>query len=73
MDNFRGGVAVVTGAGSGIGRAIAMQCAREGMHVAVADVMASRLTSLEEELKAEGVNVLARELDLHIATYTCVG
>ncbi len=64
MDNFAGGVAVVTGAGSGIGRAIALQCAREGMQVAVADIMAGRLAALGEELKSEGVTVLVRELDV---------
>jgi NAD(P)-dependent dehydrogenase (short-subunit alcohol dehydrogenase family) len=31
-------VAVVTGAGSGIGRELALACAREGMHVVLADV-----------------------------------
>ncbi|HZA00466.1 MAG TPA: SDR family NAD(P)-dependent oxidoreductase [Acidimicrobiales bacterium] len=38
MDDFEGKVAVVTGAASGIGRALATRFAREGMHVVLADV-----------------------------------
>ncbi len=38
MQEFRGKVAVVTGAGSGIGRALALRFAREGMQVALADL-----------------------------------
>ena len=36
--NFNGKVAVVTGAGSGIGRELALACAREGASVVLADV-----------------------------------
>jgi NAD(P)-dependent dehydrogenase (short-subunit alcohol dehydrogenase family) len=38
MKALGGKVAVVTGAGSGIGRELALACAREGMRVALADV-----------------------------------
>ena len=36
--DLKGKVAVVTGGGSGIGRELALACAREGMHVVLADV-----------------------------------
>jgi len=44
MDEFSDKVAVVTGAGSGIGRGMALRFAREGMRVAVADIEQAALT-----------------------------
>jgi 3-oxoacyl-ACP reductase-like protein len=38
MNTFQGKVAVVTGAASGIGRALAEHCAKEGMKVVLADI-----------------------------------
>ena len=38
MKEFKDRTAVITGAASGIGRAIAEQCAREGMKVVLADI-----------------------------------
>ncbi len=38
MKDFKDKVAVVTGAASGIGRALAGKCAQEGMKVVLADV-----------------------------------
>lgn len=64
MQEFEGKCAVVTGAGSGIGRAIATRCAREGMRVAIADVQAGRLKTLSEQLTSEGAQVMSRALDV---------
>ena len=38
MKNFRGRVAAVTGAASGIGRALARELAARGAHLALADI-----------------------------------
>lgn len=43
MEQLDGKVAVITGAGSGIGRALAQRCAAEGMRVVAADVEAAAL------------------------------
>lgn len=59
MKDFRGKTAVVTGAASGIGRALADRCAREGVNVVLADVEEKALTDTEREMKAAGASVLA--------------
>lgn len=67
MDQFNGKLAVVTGAGSGIGRALAKHCASQGMRVAVADVHAGRLETLRAELEQEGATVMTHPLDVSAA------
>ena len=64
MKDFQGKVAVVTGAASGIGRALATKSAQEGMKVVLADVEESPLKQAEAELKASGAQVLAVRTDV---------
>lgn len=52
MDDFDGSVAVVTGAGSGIGRSIARALAAEGARVLLTDVDGEAARSVAEELRA---------------------
>jgi NAD(P)-dependent dehydrogenase (short-subunit alcohol dehydrogenase family) len=64
MDNFRGKVAVITGAASGIGRALAEHAAREGMKVVLADIEEPALAETAETLKASGAAVLPVQTDV---------
>jgi NAD(P)-dependent dehydrogenase (short-subunit alcohol dehydrogenase family) len=57
-------VAVVTGAGSGIGRELALACARRGMTVVGADVELSALAETEALLRALGVPCLVQRCDV---------
>lgn len=64
MKNLEGKVAAVTGAASGIGRAMALAFAGEGMHVALADVDEERLGPVAEEVRARGVRALSFRVDV---------
>jgi NAD(P)-dependent dehydrogenase (short-subunit alcohol dehydrogenase family) len=64
MKEFRGRVAVVTGAGSGIGRALAEKFAAEGMKVVLADVQEDALVEVEREVRGRGAAVLAVRTDV---------
>ena len=64
MEGFAGKVAVVTGAGSGIGQALAVELARSGASVAISDVDTEGLAVTEERLKAIGAPVKADRLDV---------
>ena len=57
-------VAAVTGAGSGLGRAMALAFASEGMHVALADVDTKSLSSVEGEVRAKGVKAFSMRVDV---------
>ncbi|SPM31277.1 SDR family NAD(P)-dependent oxidoreductase [Mycobacterium terramassiliense] len=64
MKGFAGKVAVVTGAGSGIGQALAVELARSGAKVAISDVDTEGLAQTEEQVKAIGAPVKADRLDV---------
>ncbi|MBV8785926.1 MAG: SDR family NAD(P)-dependent oxidoreductase [Mycobacterium sp.] len=64
MQGFAGKVAVVTGAGSGIGQALAIELGRSGASVAISDVNIEGLAQTEEQLKAIGAPVKSDRLDV---------
>lgn len=64
MQDLKGKVAVVTGASSGIGRALAQQLAERGAHLALCDVRSIPLETLKGELAARNVRVLTRVVDV---------
>src|SRR6202034_4371741 len=56
MDTLEGKVAVITGAASGIGRAIAHSLARRGTQIVAVDINAGGVASVVAELRELGVN-----------------
>ena len=52
MQVFEGKVAVITGAASGIGKALTEKCIAEGMHVVMADIEEAVLDKTAAELQA---------------------
>ncbi len=63
-DRLAGKVAIVTGAGSGIGRATAIRFAHEGAVVVVADIVADAATRVAEKIEADGGTALPCVVDV---------
>lgn len=64
MTRFEGKVAIVTGAGSGIGRATALLLAREGAGVTVADISVDAAEKVVTEIHAAGGRARAQRVDV---------
>ena len=64
MTFLKGGVAVVTGAGSGIGRALAQQLAAAGSAVALADIDEAGLEQTAQSLVKNGVLITTHVVDV---------
>ncbi|PAD33397.1 MULTISPECIES: 3-ketoacyl-ACP reductase [Paenibacillus] len=64
MQSIAGKVALITGAGRGIGRAIAIAFAQEGIHVGLVGRTLENLQKVKEELKPYNVNVAIAAADV---------
>lgn len=64
MKEFQDRVAVVTGGASGLGRAMALRFAREGMKIVLADVQADALKKTATEFEQARIPVLAVRTDV---------
>jgi butyryl-CoA dehydrogenase len=64
MENFDGRVAAITGAGSGIGRALAVELAGRGAHLALSDVDEVGLAETVGLCEGRGVKVTSQRVDV---------
>jgi NAD(P)-dependent dehydrogenase (short-subunit alcohol dehydrogenase family) len=64
MKEFKGKVAVITGAASGIGFGLAERCAQEGMKVVLAGINEDTLKKAEKDIKKTGATTLVVKTDV---------
>ncbi|GAA4005653.1 3-ketoacyl-ACP reductase [Hymenobacter fastidiosus] len=64
MESLTGKIALVTGAGKGIGRAVALALAQEGVHVGLLARTESQLQSVAREIEALGVKAAVVTADV---------
>ncbi|HEY2882138.1 MAG TPA: SDR family NAD(P)-dependent oxidoreductase [Pirellulales bacterium] len=64
MKQLKGKRCLLTGAASGIGRALALALAREGVHLYLLDIDAAGLQTVVDECRACGVVAVGRQCDL---------
>ena len=64
MQGFTNKVAVVTGAASGIGKAMAQRFAAEGMRLVLGDIEHEPLLQITEQLRAAGSHVISERVDV---------
>jgi NAD(P)-dependent dehydrogenase (short-subunit alcohol dehydrogenase family) len=65
MKDFRGRIAVVTGGGTGMGRALAEQLSAQGCHVAMCDVSAENMAETRRRCEAKAPG------DVRVTTHVC--
>lgn len=63
----KGQVAIVTGAGQGIGRAIAQRLSQDGMKLALVDLQGEAVTHAADEIRANGGDAIALPLNMLFA------
>ena len=61
---LEGKIVIVTGAGRGIGRTIALECAQSGAHIAVGSRTTTELETLAAEIEAAGGTCFHHKLDV---------
>lgn len=61
---FRDKIAIITGAGSGIGKALAKQLAEKGARLVVCDINQERIEQTQKELEKLGVEIRAWQVDV---------
>ncbi len=64
MEHFEGEVAVVTGAASGLGRAMAARLSSEGMTTVIADNRLAEAERVAREIEDKGDRAVAMEVDV---------
>ena len=64
MKEFKGRTAVITGAASGIGYALAERYAREGMNIVLADIEQNALDTAVKNISDLGVETLGVSVDV---------
>jgi len=64
MKNFTGKVAVITGGGSGIGKALAMAAAKRDMKLALLDIQSDALAQSVDELRQMGAEAMGITADV---------
>lgn len=64
MKQFNGRVAAITGAGSGIGRALAVELSRRGAHLALSDVDEEGLAATVGMCEGHGIKVTSTQVDV---------
>lgn len=64
MSQHKNKVAVITGAASGIGQALAIKLAKQGCHLALVDRNLSGLIEVQQQVEKLGVRCLSQDLDV---------
>lgn len=64
MKNFKNRVAAITGAGSGIGKALAAELGAAGCRLALSDINEENVRRVAEDLKKQGCDVIVDRLDV---------